>query len=518
MHSWARGMRARPRADRGRHGRRRLRALDEADDRPPRPALARRRRPARDGGAEGAGRRPPGHRLVLVRLGLIRARARRLRAPTRPRRPCGPAAALGCGDRLGAGRARARRPRFPALGWWPTVFVAVADGARRPHRPARVERAARRVRVRRGLLPRERLVHGPVPRPRAVARPVDARSRHHGGVRRARSPSPTAGCRARSPGAGRASSCCRCWSPGSGRCASRWSGSWPYGGFPWGRVGVTQSTSILGHLASWVGISGLTFLIVLCCAAGIEFVRLRQFRSIRVRAPDRRRRAAPAARAAVPDDGCRHHPRRRGAGQRTAGYFDERAPHAVLDAQLEATKPLVGQDMDVLLWPEGGIDSDPTTDARTAAVLDDLARADRRTAARERGDHPRRGVLQLVAAVGRGCRQPDADLRQVASGALRGVRPRSLVLQPARAGPHRTDRARLHPGQLLAVLRCRRRRGGTRDLLRRHLRRRHLGGRARRRRGLHVPDEQRRLPRHRREPAAAGVRPDARDRDRAERW
>ena len=151
-------------------------------------------------------------------------------------------------------------------------------------------------------------------------------------------------------------------------------GSWPYGGFPWGRVGVTQSTSILGHLASWVGISGLTFLIVLCCAAGIEFVRLRQFRSIRYAIPTV---VVALLLLLVPqfpttDAGTI----RVGAvqGNGPAGYFDERAPHAVLDAQLEATKPLVGQDMDVLLWPEGGIDSDPTTDARTAAVLDDLAR------------------------------------------------------------------------------------------------------------------------------------------------
>ena len=79
----------------------------------------------------------------------------------------------------------------------------------------------------------------------------------------------------------------------------------------------------------------------------------------------------------------------------------------MLNAQLEATAPLFGEDMDVLLWPEGGIDSDPThRRRRTAAVLDALA---------ERIDAPllvsavtaaRRRVLQLVAAVGGGRRQP----------------------------------------------------------------------------------------------------------------
>ena len=46
-------------------------------------------------------------------------------------------------------------------------------------------------------------------------------------------------------------------------------------------------------------------------------------------------------------------------GNGPAGYFDERSRNAVLNAQLEATAPLFGEDIDVLLWPEGGIDSDP---------------------------------------------------------------------------------------------------------------------------------------------------------------
>ena len=56
------GRGARPRARRGRHGRRRLRALGEADHRPARPALDRRRAGRRDDGAQGARRRPPRHR------------------------------------------------------------------------------------------------------------------------------------------------------------------------------------------------------------------------------------------------------------------------------------------------------------------------------------------------------------------------------------------------------------------------------------------------------------------------
>jgi apolipoprotein N-acyltransferase len=60
-------------------------------------------------------------------------------------------------------------------------------------------------------------------------------------------------------------------------------------------------------------------------------------------------------------------------GNGPAGYFDERAENAVLEAQLAASAPLFGEDMDVLLWPEGGVDSDPTANGSTAAVLDALS-------------------------------------------------------------------------------------------------------------------------------------------------
>jgi apolipoprotein N-acyltransferase len=60
-------------------------------------------------------------------------------------------------------------------------------------------------------------------------------------------------------------------------------------------------------------------------------------------------------------------------GNGPAGYFDERTADAVLRAQLEATAPLFGKDMDVLLWPEGGVDSDPTADESTAAIMDSLS-------------------------------------------------------------------------------------------------------------------------------------------------
>ncbi|WP_183501066.1 apolipoprotein N-acyltransferase [Microbacterium invictum] len=150
-------------------------------------------------------------------------------------------------------------------------------------------------------------------------------------------------------------------------------GSWPYTGFPWGRIGMSQSESPLAELSSWTGVSGLTFLMVFLAAAVIEWARMWQWRDVRTAVPAL---VAAVLMVAVPqfptmDAGTM----RVGAvqGNGPAGYFDEREPYAVLDAQLKATEPLLDEDMDVLLWPEGGIDADPTNNESVAQVLDRLS-------------------------------------------------------------------------------------------------------------------------------------------------
>ena len=50
-------------------------------------------------------------------------------------------------------------------------------------------------------------------------------------------------------------------------------GAWPYGGLPWARLGITQADSPLVQTVSWVGVSGLTFLMVFTVAAAIEAIR-----------------------------------------------------------------------------------------------------------------------------------------------------------------------------------------------------------------------------------------------------
>jgi apolipoprotein N-acyltransferase len=149
-----------------------------------------------------------------------------------------------------------------------------------------------------------------------------------------------------------------------------WASVWPYGGFAWGRVALSQSDSPLSPLFAWLGVSGVSFAMVLIAAASLEAVRLTGVRRLA-------RATVPVAIAAVllvlpswpvPTDGSMRVAAVQGNGK--AGYFDKRNPGDLLQAQLDATAPLFGQHVDVVLWPEGAADLSPLTDRYTAAAFD----------------------------------------------------------------------------------------------------------------------------------------------------
>ncbi|WP_396653463.1 apolipoprotein N-acyltransferase [Microbacterium sp. ARD32] len=150
-------------------------------------------------------------------------------------------------------------------------------------------------------------------------------------------------------------------------------GNWPYGGFPWARLGMTQAEGPFAPVASWVGVSGLGFLMVFAVALLIEVVRAGSWRRpLTLIAPAVTVIAllfaplfptAPAGSmriAAVQGDG-------------PTGYFDSREQYSVIDAQLTATEPLRGEQVDLVVWPEGGVDYDPFQDASTARRLTRVA-------------------------------------------------------------------------------------------------------------------------------------------------
>ena len=150
-------------------------------------------------------------------------------------------------------------------------------------------------------------------------------------------------------------------------------GRWPYGGFPWARVGMTQSESPLATLSSWVGVAGLGFLMVFTVAVMIEVFRTRAWRRPLLLAVPALLLALLILVPAYPTTVSGTF--RVGAvqGNGPTGYFDTRAPYEVFEAQADATEPLIGAELDLLVWPEGALDYDPFLDPSTARKLSYLS-------------------------------------------------------------------------------------------------------------------------------------------------
>jgi apolipoprotein N-acyltransferase len=152
------------------------------------------------------------------------------------------------------------------------------------------------------------------------------------------------------------------------------SGALPYTGFPWGRAALSQSESPFADVVSWIGFSGLGFIMVAIVAGIIEWVRLRGWRDLRTGIPVA---ALLVVAILVPAWQTNQSGEFRVAsvqGNGPSGYFDRRSQGDVLAAQLDATEPILDEPgVDVLLWPEGGSDIDPTRSADAARVFDDLS-------------------------------------------------------------------------------------------------------------------------------------------------
>ncbi|RGE19060.1 apolipoprotein N-acyltransferase [Leucobacter sp. wl10] len=148
-------------------------------------------------------------------------------------------------------------------------------------------------------------------------------------------------------------------------------GAWPYGGFPWGRVGMSQANGPFADAASWVGVTGLTFLIVCLCAGIVQWVTRPAPRNWAGLIPA----VAIIALLSIPAFPTETAGTLRVGwvqGNGPAGYFDPRRAGDVLAAQIRATERVSGQTMDLLVWPEGGVDSDPLANPATATTLDEL--------------------------------------------------------------------------------------------------------------------------------------------------
>lgn len=151
--------------------------------------------------------------------------------------------------------------------------------------------------------------------------------------------------------------------------------TWPYGGFAWGRVALSQSESPFAPLVAWIGISGLSFVMVTIVAVAVQMLREPTPGLLR-------RLAVPAvvivAVLAVPAWPTSEFGTSRIAavqGNTKAGYFDSatREPGDLLNGQLDASLEVIGEGADMIVWPEGSSEYDPATVASAARSLDSLS-------------------------------------------------------------------------------------------------------------------------------------------------
>jgi apolipoprotein N-acyltransferase len=138
------------------------------------------------------------------------------------------------------------------------------------------------------------------------------------------------------------------------------SSTWPYGGFAWARVAESQSQSPLATLFSWIGISGVSFVMIFLVVLALEAARTTSVsvlvRTILVAGATALIVLVPAYPILI--TGTTTVAAVQGAGP--AGYFDPHDYGDLLAAQYKATVPLFGRrDIDMVVWPEGASDIDP---------------------------------------------------------------------------------------------------------------------------------------------------------------
>jgi apolipoprotein N-acyltransferase len=150
---------------------------------------------------------------------------------------------------------------------------------------------------------------------------------------------------------------------------------WPFTGFAWGRVAYTQSQSPFTHLVAWVGVAGVTFLLVWVSAFALACIQEAGMSRLgRAVLPV----TAALALASAPLWPSNAQGTTRVAavqGNGPAGYFDpDNTYGAVEQAQIEASRPLFDKGpFDLVVWPEGSADANPLADRNSASVLSALS-------------------------------------------------------------------------------------------------------------------------------------------------
>ncbi len=155
-------------------------------------------------------------------------------------------------------------------------------------------------------------------------------------------------------------------------------GSWPYGGFAWGRLAHTQADGPLLQSVSWLGFAGLSGVLAFACALPIAiWFALRSAGRASERRDGRVRRpllggigvalVVLLALGVIPAAPLDSHGTLRVAGVQgnsKSAIFDDRESGAVLQDHLDATAALLDEleasdeRVDVIVWPENSAEFD----------------------------------------------------------------------------------------------------------------------------------------------------------------
>jgi apolipoprotein N-acyltransferase len=148
---------------------------------------------------------------------------------------------------------------------------------------------------------------------------------------------------------------------------------WPEGGFSWGRVVFSQSESPYASLVGWLGLSGLSCVMVWLVAFLIELARMNsETTGVRLLWGA----TAIVATLAVPAWGAPTQGTSRIAavqGNTDASLFAVRAAGDVLSDQAAETLNIIDEKVDMVVWPENGSDLDPARSVLAAKQLDELS-------------------------------------------------------------------------------------------------------------------------------------------------
>lgn len=137
--------------------------------------------------------------------------------------------------------------------------------------------------------------------------------------------------------------------------------TWPYGGFAWGRIAITQADGPLLGLVSWLGFAGLSGLIVWACALAVAILARSDWTALRKGASVVLVGLSIAAlslvpTAALPQDGTLRIAAVQGNSK--SAIFDDRENGDVIRDHIAVTRSLLDdleandKAVDLVVWPE----------------------------------------------------------------------------------------------------------------------------------------------------------------------